>query len=462
MEACGPRRHPLLLPVDQVYACHAAAMVHHRMGWSHHEVGHVDIKRLRQTFDAAMSCGFQLPITPSSATCSTGAAVAAASPTTHASVIIVGAGASGLATAAALRRKGVHDVIVLEKNSKVGGSWARQYDSLCITTRKRHCTLPGYAVPDEYPVTLDAASFLQYLSDYAARYHIKPKFDCEVLSTSSGSGKDGCPRVTLGTSLGTFHCDALVVATGKHSQPRMPADVVEVLRNFQGPVLHSTELRRGAWGPMADLLGAESGVMQSGQVCIVGMGNSACDLAIELVKRGTGKVIISVRAAPPIIMREWGPLSLEWVTKLLAQYLPASFGDFMIDLAGKLRWGWNWRETVFPRDALSQSWQACKTSRVPVIDKGDLVDNLLKKRRLSVRPSIIGSSSGALQFSDSGEWFNFDAVILATGFEQAWHGITAGAGVHMVGFENGKALIPLLQIGKDAQAAAKAIAKAVR
>jgi hypothetical protein len=35
---CSPRGFCMLLPYDKVYACHAAAIVHAKMNWQHHEV----------------------------------------------------------------------------------------------------------------------------------------------------------------------------------------------------------------------------------------------------------------------------------------------------------------------------------------------------------------------------------------------------------------------------------------
>jgi hypothetical protein len=35
---CSPRGFCVLLPHDRVYACHAAAIVHAKMNWQHHEV----------------------------------------------------------------------------------------------------------------------------------------------------------------------------------------------------------------------------------------------------------------------------------------------------------------------------------------------------------------------------------------------------------------------------------------
>jgi len=43
------------------YACHAGTMVHAIKGWTHHEVGPVDVNLLEETFEAALSLGFFLP-----------------------------------------------------------------------------------------------------------------------------------------------------------------------------------------------------------------------------------------------------------------------------------------------------------------------------------------------------------------------------------------------------------------
>jgi hypothetical protein len=40
---CSPRGFCMLLPYDRVYACHAAAIVHAKMNWQHHEVNIVQL-----------------------------------------------------------------------------------------------------------------------------------------------------------------------------------------------------------------------------------------------------------------------------------------------------------------------------------------------------------------------------------------------------------------------------------
>jgi putative flavoprotein involved in K+ transport len=55
----------------------------------------------------------------------------------QASVVIVGAGASGLSAAAALQRRGI-DPVVLEQDTALGGTWARRYDGLHLHTVRTH------------------------------------------------------------------------------------------------------------------------------------------------------------------------------------------------------------------------------------------------------------------------------------------------------------------------------------
>jgi hypothetical protein len=43
------------------YACHSGTMVHAHKGWTHHEVGPVDIVKLTEVWEAATELGFFLP-----------------------------------------------------------------------------------------------------------------------------------------------------------------------------------------------------------------------------------------------------------------------------------------------------------------------------------------------------------------------------------------------------------------
>ena len=52
-------------------------------------------------------------------------------------VAVIGAGAAGLGVAAELRRRGVGDVVVLERTGSIGASWRARYDGLRLNTDRR-------------------------------------------------------------------------------------------------------------------------------------------------------------------------------------------------------------------------------------------------------------------------------------------------------------------------------------
>jgi hypothetical protein len=53
--------HQLLLPRGQMFSCMSGTAVHSAMGWTHHEVGDIDVDRMKTCWDAAMALGFELP-----------------------------------------------------------------------------------------------------------------------------------------------------------------------------------------------------------------------------------------------------------------------------------------------------------------------------------------------------------------------------------------------------------------
>jgi len=56
--------HTMRLSYDRTYACHAGTIVHAYQGWTHHEVGPVEIPMLHKVWDVAQEIGFFLPELP--------------------------------------------------------------------------------------------------------------------------------------------------------------------------------------------------------------------------------------------------------------------------------------------------------------------------------------------------------------------------------------------------------------
>lgn len=162
----------------------------------------------------------------------------------HVSVVIVGAGFSGLGTAAVrLLQEGHRDVLILERADEVGGAW-------------RDNTYPGCAC--DVPSRLYSFSFApnpawsrrfapreeigQYLRRCVDEYGLTPnlRLGCELQRAAWDPGRQ---RWDLRTSTGPLTAGLLVLAQGPLSEPAVPS--LPGLDRFTGEAFHSARWRHG-------------------------------------------------------------------------------------------------------------------------------------------------------------------------------------------------------------------------
>ena len=175
--------------------------------------------------------------------------------------IIIGAGPAGLATAAALRARGLNAAI-LEKSDAVGAVWRRHYDRLHLHTDRARSGLPGLPIPKAYGRYPSRAQVIEYLEAYAAKFALKPVFNAQV----RGMRRDGPAwRAEAGENSQT--APIVVVATGLADYPVRRTG--RVWRSFGGPVLHSSVYRNSAPFPGKHVL-------------VIGYGNSGAEIALDL------------------------------------------------------------------------------------------------------------------------------------------------------------------------------------
>ncbi len=197
---------------------------------------------------------------------------AGAAPVERCTVLIIGSGFSGLASAHYLEKAGITDFLILERAQAVGGTW-------------RDNTYPGCAC--DVPSRLYSFSFAPK-PDWSHRYARQPEIRAylEALTTERGfrdrlrfgaevvhAGWDADRgRWTVETADGRrFDGRFLIAGVGGLKDPRLPA--LPGRARFRGAQVHSAR-----WDPTLDLRGK--------RVAVVGTGASA----IQVVPAIAGQV----------------------------------------------------------------------------------------------------------------------------------------------------------------------------
>jgi putative flavoprotein involved in K+ transport len=306
-------------------------------------------------------------------------------------VIVVGGGASGLSAAAALTRRRI-EVVVLEQDATVGGTWARRYDRLRLHSVRAFSGLAHFPIPRRFPAYLSRNDVVAYLDEYARHFNLRVITGTTV--DRIRPRRDPPPGWIIETAAGDrWHCRVVVVATGQYRDPILPAWPGR--EAYTGMLTHSAAYRNAA-----PYIGK--------RVLVVGAGNSGAEIATDLGDNGAKSVDLSVRTPPPIVPRDPFGMPVQR-TSLLLSTLPVAIANRAARLTAKLTIG-DLTRYGMPAPA---EFAPYSTKRVPLIDVG-FVD-ALKRQRITIRPAVEGLTPTGAIFAD-GTSEAYDAIIAATGF----------------------------------------------
>jgi thioredoxin reductase len=192
-------------------------------------------------------------------------------------VCVIGAGSSGIAACQVLNARGIA-FDCFEKGSEVGGNWrfendnemSSAYRSLHINTSRGLMAYATYPMPDDYPDYPNHFQIARYFDDYVDHFGLREKirFRTEVKSVVPVEGEW---EVTVADADGreeTHRYRAVLVANGHHWDPRWPEPPFPGADEFEGEQMHVHHYR-------------EPDMLRGKRVLVLGIGNSATDIAVE-------------------------------------------------------------------------------------------------------------------------------------------------------------------------------------
>lgn len=313
-------------------------------------------------------------------------------------VCIIGAGPSGIAAAKTLKAHNV-EFDCFEKGSKIGGVWRYEndnnmsscYRSLHINTNRNIMAYSDFPMPAHYPMFPHHSQIIKYFDDYCAHFQILAHIHFQTTVEEIKRNADGTFTVFT-DKLPPQIYRAVIVANGHHWNPRYPEP--SFAGNFTGETMHAHYYRT-------------PDVLENKNVLVVGIGNSAVDIACEAAHLHTGKVTISTRSGAHIMPNWFWGLPFDSLASPLTAKLPLFLQRWLLSSSLFLARG-------------VQSWYGMPTPKRSLLHEHPTVSqellNLVGRGLIHIKPNIQSLEGKTVHFTD-GTQETVDLLIYATGYK---------------------------------------------
>ncbi len=312
-------------------------------------------------------------------------------------IAVIGAGAAGLCGAKYLKEAGF-DVTVYEIGTQIGGLWcfrndngrSSAYRTLHINTSKGVTHFHDFDFDETVQFFPSHEDMHRYLVQYADRFGVTPliRFSTPVKDVRPAFRPGAeAPRWEVETSAGAVETfDAVVAAPGHLTEPLH----VPELRAFGGEYLHSHHYR-------------EPEPFVGKRICVVGVGNSACDIASDVCVTSPRCVLVA-RSGVLILPKLMFGLPFTDITRQIQRpWIPAAMR----------RWLTRQLVRVAHGDMTKLGFKPM-TARAHVTSNATIVQHIAYDR-VKVKQGIERVEGRRITFSD-GSSEEFDTLIAATGY----------------------------------------------
>lgn len=311
--------------------------------------------------------------------------------------LIVGASIAGLACAACLQQSKI-PYIIIESTAEIATPWRNHYERLHLHTSRRFSNLPHKKFDRNIPRYPSRLQVLDYLEAYRKTFDIHPVFNTTALSITRTPplAASADPHWITTTSNGTIQSTNLIMATGAFGKAK-PVELPG-MDSFPGSIIHSQDYKTGR-----DFKGKK--------VLVIGFGNSACEIAIDLYESGA-QPCMSVRSPVNIIPRDiFGIPVLE--ISLLMSNLPPKIADKLSAPLANLLIG-DLSKTGLQRPPYGPLEQISKEAKAPVLDIGTIKH--IRQGHIRVKGGIDHIEGRNVHFKSPAQTEDFDAIIAAIGY----------------------------------------------
>ena len=321
------------------------------------------------------------------------------------SVVIVGAGMSGLLASHRLQQSGV-PVTILEKNVDLGGTWHENTYPGCRVDVANHTYSYSFQQKFDWPDYNSPRAVLhEYFSDCADDWNVRGliQFNTEVTAmTWSDATSSWTLEVVTPDGESTIEANVVISAVGQLNRPVLPA--IDGRESYTGEWWHSAR-----WPESIDLVGK--------RVAIIGTGSSASQF-IPAVAEQAGSLTVFQRTANWLIPRPRANQAVADSMLWLFASLP-HFGNWH-----RLGMFWRGHEGLRPTLVVDPDWNEDVEQSVSKLNQ-ELRDMMLLyiEAEFADRPDLldkvrpdhpIGAKRFVLDFGAYAEALKRDTVSLET------------------------------------------------
>ena len=331
---------------------------------------------------------------------------------------IIGAGFGGLGAAVALRRAGIDDLVIIEGDDGVGGTWRRNTYPGAACDIQSHLYSFSFAPNKSWSRTYarqpEILAYLESVADdFDLRRHLM--LGTKVRSVRWNDGTWDC-RLDRAGRAASLTVDAVVCAVGLFGAPRVPD--IAGLTDFTGTLMHTAR-----WDHHVDLAGKK--------VAVIGTGASGVQAVPELAKIAR-HVSVFQRTPPWMVPKDDRPYSAPELARFHRNPLAvrrtrwqiwkfqhdntATFADDPV-VTARTQVATSFLERTVADERLRRSLTPDYPFRCKRVLLGDEFYRALQQDNVELVTDPIERIDESSVLTSAGRAVDADAIVLATGFE---------------------------------------------